>query len=122
METREERNKRVRRARARVRARQQRRITILTIIMIVLMITVFVSVLSFRNRENTANYQYTTTTSYYVSEGETLWSIAQQYSDNRHDIRIVIDEIKTLSQCDSNLQISQHLTVPLYDVLNSDDE
>ncbi len=59
-------------------------------------------------------YCYSATVTYYVQEGETLWSIADDFSISAHDIRKVVDEIQELSDCDSIIYVGQKLTVPLY--------
>ena len=99
--------------------RQGRILTAIAIAFIIIIIIIItLAITTTMERQN--NYKYTSTTSYYVEEGDTLWFIAQQYSDNRHDVRIVIDEIEKLSQCNANLQIGQLLTIPLYDVMQAD--
>lgn len=68
-------------------------------------------------QDDNNNYVYDNTTTYTVSTGDTLWDIAQDYSDNRHDTRQVVWEIEQLSGCSAELQPGQTLTIPLYNVL-----
>lgn len=64
-------------------------------------------------------YQFTNSEPYVVSEGETLWGIAELYSTDKHDTRKVVRIIKELTGKDNNLvQINETLIVPLFDNMN----
>lgn len=82
-----------------------------------LMVIVIGLVVGFRNAEVKRNYAYTETTTYYVEKGDTLWTIAQEYSDNRHDTRKVIYEIEKLSGCTATIFPGDRLTIPVYEVM-----
>ena len=49
-----------------------------------------------------------------VSNGDTLWSIAQRYSNNSKDIRSLIYEISELNGIDSSrIYAGQELSIPI---------
>ena len=64
-------------------------------------------------------YQFTNSEPYVVSEGETLWSVAERYSTDEHDTRKVMQIIKELTGKDnSSVQVNETLIVPLFDNMN----
>lgn len=69
-----------------------------------------------------AAYEYTETAIYYVEKGDTLWNIALQYSDNRHDVREVIYLIRY--ELNDNISPTIHeyqaITVPIFDCMKGD--
>ena len=58
---------------------------------------------------------YTSTESYVVEKGDTLWSIAEEISNNKYDIRLVVDEIKAINDCTSSIKPRDVLRVPVLD-------
>jgi cell division protein YceG involved in septum cleavage len=105
----------------RIKERKQRQQRIKTFLFTIITITMIVCLFVNHHNEQERNYHYNNTTTYYVSQGETLWSIAKQFSNNKQDIRKVIYEIELLSECNANLQIGQELTIPIYTVLQNTD-
>lgn len=85
---------------------------VLVISIILFMVLISISNISLSHGE----VQYT---DIYVSNGETLWSIAtSQLASNAYytnkDVREIIKDIKTLNELDSSvLQIGQRLLVPV---------
>ncbi len=79
-----------------------------------------IKVLVIHFEEQASRYDYTETTSYTVSSGETLWWIAKEYSDERHDVREVIDDIRELSNTTASIEAGQRLTIPLYDCMKDE--
>lgn len=85
--------------------------SILVILGIIICISLFISNTSFSHKDT----QYKTI---YVSNGDTLWSIAKDernsnaFYENK-DIRDIIDSIKSLNKLsNSNLSINQKLVIP----------
>lgn len=61
-------------------------------------------------------YDYSSTTTRAVENGDTLWDIAAEYSNNTHDVRKTIEIIKKLnSGLTTDLKQSTIINVPLYD-------
>lgn len=85
--------------------------SILIILGILMCITLFIGNISFSHGEN----KYKTI---YVSNGETLWSIAKEEQENNpyyenKNIRDVINHIKTVNKLNnSDLAINQQLVIP----------
>lgn len=61
-----------------------------------------------------AAYEYTETTTYWVEQGDTLWTIARHYSTDRQDVRRVIDIIEEVNDCDATIYPGQLLTIPVF--------
>ena len=52
---------------------------------------------------------------YVVSEGETLWSIAQAITPSSRDVRDTVDTVKSMNLLDSaNIRPGDQLLVPIY--------
>lgn len=63
-------------------------------------------------------YEYQETLQYQVHNGDTLWSIAEQFSSNEHhDIRQVIYMIRDINSCSANIYPGQQLNIPVFKVL-----
>lgn len=56
---------------------------------------------------------YTSTDTYVVEKGDTLWSIAEEIGNNKYDIRLVVDEIKNINDCSSSIKPRDVLTIPV---------
>ena len=56
---------------------------------------------------------YTTTDTYVVEKGDTLWSIAEEISHNNYDIRLVVDEIKAMNDITSDIHPRDVLSIPV---------
>ena len=70
-----------------------------------------------RSVEIQRNCEYNSTAEYVVEHGDTLWDIAQLYSDNRHDVRDVVRTIRELSECTATIHAGQRLTIPVYEIM-----
>lgn len=85
--------------------------SILIILGAIMFISLFISNISFSHGENT----YKTI---YVSNGDTLWSIAKEEQENNayyedKDIREVVNNIKTVNKLNSSdLSSNQKLVIP----------
>lgn len=66
-------------------------------------------------------YDYSNTTTWAVENGDTLWDIAKEYSNNTHDVRKTIEIIKELNGgLTSELKPSTIINVPLYDNMTTE--
>lgn len=64
-------------------------------------------------------YLYIDTGHWYVSKGNTLWSIAELHSNDQHDTRKVIEIIKELNnKTNSTIYAGETLIVPLFENMN----
>lgn len=85
--------------------------SILIILGAIMFISLFISNISFSHGEN--NYK-----TIYVSNGDTLWSIAKEEQENNayyedKDIREVVNNIKTVNKLNSSdLSSNQKLVIP----------
>lgn len=85
--------------------------SILIILGAIMFISLFISNISFSHGEN--NYK-----TIYVSNGDTLWSIAKEEQENNayyedKDIRDVVNNIKTVNKLNSSdLSSNQKLVIP----------
>ncbi|MCI9286798.1 MAG: LysM peptidoglycan-binding domain-containing protein [Clostridia bacterium] len=85
--------------------------SILIILGVIMFISLFISNISFSHGEN----KYKTI---YVSNGDTLWSIAKEEQENNayyedKDIREVVSNIKTVNKLNnSDLSTNQKLVIP----------
>ena len=53
---------------------------------------------------------------YVVSDGDTLWSIAKTSNGyNNVDIRKIVDDIETVSKCNSDIKEGDKLYIPIYE-------
>lgn len=58
---------------------------------------------------------YTSTESYQIAKGDTLWSIAEDISDGKYDIRRVVRELQELNDLkSSDIYAYEYLTVPVF--------
>lgn len=65
-----------------------------------------------------AKYTYQRTVTYYVEQGDTLWAIAQNYSDSKNqDVRRVIDIIEDINDCPADIYPGDALEIPVFDCL-----
>lgn len=63
-------------------------------------------------------YEYEDTVTYFVEQGDTLWTIARQYSDPElHDVRRVIDMIEELNSCNATIYPGDALEIPVFSCL-----
>lgn len=85
--------------------------SILIILGVIMLISLFISNISFSHGEN--NYK-----TIYVSNGDTLWSIAKEEQENNayyedKDIREVVNNIKIVNKLNSSdLSSNQKLVIP----------
>ncbi len=107
-----------RRERRRKQKRQQSIVKVVVTIGTILFLAFIANGLYHGVMENATKYDYTETTQVVVHQGDTLWAIAKDYCDERHDVRVVVDEIEELSDTSAMLQIGQVLTVPLFDCMS----
>lgn len=107
------------RKRRRQQQRQQRNKRIFTTTICLICLITMICLINNSIQQRQANYHYETTTNYIVSKGETIWTIAQQFSDNRHDTREVVYEIQKLSNTTALIFPGQELTIPLYTVMGT---
>lgn len=64
-------------------------------------------------------YEYEDTVTYYVEQGDTLWTIACRYSDTKnHDVRRVIDIIEEINDCNANIYPGDALEIPVFSCLS----
>lgn len=64
-------------------------------------------------------YEYTDQGQWIVAQGDTLWSIASEYSDNRHDTREVVHIIREINGGISpTIYPGQTIWVPLFDCMD----
>lgn len=63
-------------------------------------------------------YEYDDTVTYFVEQGDTLWTIARRYSDtNNHDVRRVISIIEEINDCNANIYPGDPLEIPVFNCL-----
>lgn len=105
------------RRRRKQQQRQQRNKRIFTTTICLICLITMICLINQSIKQRQANYHYETTTNYIVSKGETIWTIAKQFSDNRHDIREVVFEIEKLSNTTALIFPGQELTIPVYTVM-----
>ena len=90
--------------------------TIIAAILIILGIILVLSLIIAKASYSHGEKQYK---SIYVSEGDTLWNIAEELQSNNEyykdkDIRYIISDIKSINNLESsNLYIGQELNVPV---------
>ena len=85
----------------------------------IILTILIIAVVVVRAYEIHAVYQYTDTGRWEVEQGDTLWDIAQFYSDNRHDNRRVIHDIYALNEgLTAELEVGAYVNVPLYDCMD----
>ena len=64
-------------------------------------------------------YLYIDTDYWHVSNGDTLWGIAELHSNDQHDTRKVIEIIKELNnKTNSTIYAGETLVVPLFENMN----
>lgn len=65
-----------------------------------------------------SHYEYEDTVTYFVEQGDTLWTIARRYADpNLHDVRRVISMIEDLNNCNANIYPGDALEIPVFSCL-----
>lgn len=64
-----------------------------------------------------AKYTYQRTVTYYVGQGDTLWVIAQNYSDPKIRMCGVIDIIEDINDCTADIYPGDTLEIPVFDCL-----
>jgi nucleoid-associated protein YgaU len=79
------------------------------------LVTLIIAIVAFVNRVDV--YEFHETTYHRVAQGETLWNIAQQHSDNRHDTRRVVWEIQQLSDTTALIFPGDLLIIPVFEVM-----
>ena len=62
-------------------------------------------------------YEYEDTVTYYVEQGDTLWTIARHYSSENHDVRRVIDMIEEINDCNATIYPGDALEIPVFSCL-----
>lgn len=62
-------------------------------------------------------YEYEDTVTYYVEQGDTLWTIARHYSSDNHDVRRVIDMIEEINDCNATIYPGDSLEIPVFSCL-----
>lgn len=91
-----------------------------TIVLCLLVLVAVVGLVVHTMQERKAAYEYTDEGMWIVQEGDTLWGIAQAYSNNRHDVRQVVHIIR--HECNDDisptLQIGQTVYVPLFNCMD----
>lgn len=89
-------------------------------IAIVLILVALIGLVGYTTQQRASAYDYTDEGRWIVQSGDTLWTIAGEYSDNRHDIRKVIHIIRT--ECNDNISAEiypgQCIYVPLFDCMD----
>jgi hypothetical protein len=98
-------------------ARYRRLLVILSALVIILLSLLIAQGIHYSARAeelNVKTYQSVT-----ISEGECLWTIAQQYKAEGMDVRRYVGEIKRINQLSSDTIVSgQSLILPIYSVSN----
>lgn len=91
-----------------------------TIVLCMLGLIILVGLIAYTVSEREAAYEYVDEGRWIVEEGDTLWEIAKEYSDNRHDIRRVIHIIRY--ECNNNISPDiypgQVVYVPLFECMD----
>ena len=83
-----------------------------TLILIIILVSIIILVNTIINKTEYAE-KYKTI---YISEDETLWSIAEEYKKTNQDIREYIYEIKKLNNMESaTIYEGQELTIIIYE-------
>jgi len=62
-------------------------------------------------------YAFETTTTHIVQRNDTLWNIAEQHSDHRHDTRQVVFLIQQLNDTSATIFPNQALQIPVFSIL-----
>ena len=100
----------------RYRLVNKKRFVVVISIMVMLVTTVAMLI---ANATADDPYLYIDTGHWYVSKGDTLWSIAELHSNEQHDTRKVIEIIKELSnKTNSTIYEGETLIVPLFENMN----
>lgn len=63
---------------------------------------------------NKQAYAYEDTVTYFVEQGDTLWTIARRYSTEKQDVRRVIDIIEEINDCSSSIYPGDALDIPVF--------
>lgn len=94
--------------------RRKRRDLIKKIILAVVTIGLLITV-SIAACNNRPNYDFSETDTYRVESGDTLWTIANQYYDNSHDIRKVIGIIEEINETSALIYPGDILEIPIFE-------
>lgn len=62
-------------------------------------------------------YEYEDTVTYYVEQGDTLWTICRQYSGDNHDVRRVIGMVEEINDCTAIIYPGDALEIPVFTCL-----
>lgn len=85
-------------------------VIILLAMMVVAVVTLFSAVASLFDTLEIIGSE-----SYLVQSGDTLWSIAKMSNGNGHlDVRTIINDIKALSNCTSDIMAGDIVQIPIY--------
>ena len=109
--------RRIRKNKAR-RQREMQKNIILIIMTFCLIITASLSMNSFFSNASDSNTSYKYYKSITIENGDTLWSIAQEYMDDKYydSINEYINEIKRMNTLNNDdITYGQHLIVPYYE-------
>ena len=98
--------------RKRYRIKSRTRFTIFIIVMILIAMSIIGYITGINTAHGSTMEQYATVE---ITNGDTLWSIADEYAPEGTDLREFIYEIKELNGLDtSNIMIGQVIRVPMY--------
>lgn len=97
------------------RKARARRMAVVYGVVLIALIALLVNVHNTRQ----AAYEYTDQGQWIVAEGDTLWNIANEYSDNRHDTRKVVHIIREINgDISPTIYPGQTIWVPLFDCMD----
>lgn len=78
---------------------------------VIFCITLLVAVMSWNGTPKVVGSQ-----PYIVQDGDTLWNIAKMSNGNNNiDIRDIIEDIKKLSNCTSDIVVGDVIQIPIYE-------
>lgn len=81
------------------------------IIVILVTVALCVGVICILNTQYSLNMDNYTVEEYIVKKGDTLWALAERFSDHQTDVRVWIHEVEQLNKCTGSLQIGQVLLI-----------
>ena len=95
----------------RYRVTSKFRFTIFMTLMILIMVALASSLMGYNDVSGDSKAEYVKVV---VSNGDTLWTIAQRYNDGSKDIRAYIDEISKLNNIESwQIYAGQEISIPI---------